>query len=89
MEANPPEHLKVVCRGKRIGTSLDVETYIRLNCVSDVTTLDWKGVIAKREGLLKPVSMGVIQAAAQKVISEFWMRFRNAIGSDPDSPSGV
>ncbi len=87
MEADPPEHLKVRCRGKGIGASVDVETDIRLIQESDVTILDWNGVIAKREGLLKPVSTGLIQGAAQKVIGDFWIRFRNALGADSDSSS--
>ncbi len=87
MKADSPEYLKVRCTGKGIGASVDIETDIRLIQESDVTILDWNGVIVKREGLLKPVSTGLIQGAAQKVIGDFWRRFRSALGADSDSPS--
>jgi len=85
MEADPPEHLKVRCNGKGIGASIEVETDVRLVQESGATILDWNSVITKRGGLLKPVSAGLIQGAARKVIDDFWMRFRNAIGTDSDS----
>ena len=87
MEADPPDHLKVLCRGKGIGASVDVETDIRLRQESEVTILDWKGVIENRKGLLKPVSTGLIQGAAQKIIGDFWSKLRSALDADSDSPS--
>lgn len=89
VEATPPEHLKVRCQGKGIGASIDVETEIRLVQESDVTKLDWMGVIGQRKGLLKPVSTGLIQGAAQKVIGDFWSKLRSALDADSDSPSGA
>jgi hypothetical protein len=41
----------------------------------------WTGTIISREGLLKPVSPGLIQGAAQRVIESFWKRFREAIAA--------
>jgi hypothetical protein len=39
-------------------------------------------VIVEREGLLKPVGQSLIQAAAQRVITNFWHQFRKILAEE-------
>jgi len=74
-----PERLKVRSRGKGIGAAVVVDAEIHLATRTQGAELRWTGTIVSREGLLKPVSPALIQAAAQKVIESFWQRFRAAL----------
>ena len=75
----PQERLKVRSRGKGIGAAVVVESELCLVSVESGTEVRWTGTIVSREGLLKPVSAGLIQGAAQRVIESFWKKFRDAI----------
>ena len=77
----PDERLKVRSRGKGIGAAVVVEAEMQLAAADSGTELKWNGTIVSREGLLKPVSSALIQAAARRVIESFWKRFREAIAS--------
>ena len=77
----PDERLKVRSRGKGIGAAVVVEAEMQLAAADSGTELKWNGTIVSREGLLKPVSPALIQAAARRVIESFWKRFREAIAA--------
>jgi carbon monoxide dehydrogenase subunit G len=79
IESAPQERLKVRSRGKGIGAAVVVDAEIFLAMSGAGTELRWTGTIVEREGLLKPVSTGLIQGAAQRVIDSFWQRFREAM----------
>jgi carbon monoxide dehydrogenase subunit G len=82
LDPAPPERLKVRSRGKGIGAAVVVDAELYLAPTSAGTELRWTGTIVSREGLLKPVSPALIQAAAQKVIDSFWQRFRKALSTN-------
>jgi len=84
----PQERLKVRTRGKGIGAAVVVEAEMQLLSVESGTELRWTGTIASREGLLKPVSAGLIEGAARRVIETFWKKFREAIEADGNSNIG-
>lgn len=77
----PQERLKVRSRGKGIGAAVVVEAEMHLAAVESGTELKWTGTIVSREGLLRPVSSALIQAAARRVIDNFWKRFREALAA--------
>jgi len=79
VESMPCDRLTVRSRGKGIGAAVVVEAAIHLLPSGSGTELRWTGVIVAREGLLKPVSPSLIQAAAQRVIENFWQQFRAAL----------
>src|SRR5262245_14638691 len=79
IERVEPERLKVRSRGKGIGAAVVVDAEIHLVTGSQGAHLRWTGTIVAREGLLKPISPALIQAAAQRVINSFWQKFRAAI----------
>jgi len=79
VEAAPHERLKVRSRGKGIGGAVVVESELQLSPAADGTEVKWTATIVSREGLLKPVSAGLIQGAAQRVIESFWKKFREAL----------
>jgi len=83
-ESAPPERLNVRSRGKGIGSAVVVDIAIQLAPRGEGTDLTWVGTIVSREGLLKPVGAGLIQAAAQRVIDNLWKRFRGALASAGD-----
>src|SRR5437773_1947066 len=64
VEPVPPQRLTVRSRGKGIGAAVVVEAELHLAGVEAGTELRWTGTIVAREGLLKPVSPALIQAAA-------------------------
>jgi carbon monoxide dehydrogenase subunit G len=82
LEPAAPERLRVRSRGKGIGAAVVVEAELHLVANGPGTELRWTGTIVSREGLLKPVSAGLIQGAAQRVIDSFWQRFREALVAD-------
>ena len=79
LESQPHERLKVRSRGKGIGAAVVVESELLLSPVAGRTELRWAATIVSREGLLRPVSAGLIQGAAQRVIENFWKKFREAL----------
>jgi carbon monoxide dehydrogenase subunit G len=79
IERAEPELLKVRTRGKGIGAAVIVDAEIHLATSSQGAELRWSGTIVSREGLLRPVSPALIQAAAQRVIDSFWQKFRAAL----------
>lgn len=82
VEADEPVRLAIVSRGKGIGGAVVVGADIQLAEVASGTELNWIGTIRERQGLLKPVSAGLIQGAAQRVIGDFWKRFRSALAEN-------
>jgi carbon monoxide dehydrogenase subunit G len=88
LEPVPSRRLKVRSQGKGIGASVVVESELHLAGSDSGTELQWTGKIVAREGLLKPVSPALIQAAARRVIDSFWQRFREALASDCQAQPG-
>jgi carbon monoxide dehydrogenase subunit G len=86
VERAEPQRLKVRSRGKGIGATVIVDAEIHLAAGERGAVLRWTGTIVSREGLLKPVSPALLQAAAQRVIDNFWQKFRVAIA---ESNGGV
>ena len=82
IDSAAPARLKVRSRGKGIGAAVVVDAEIHLAADGARSELHWTGTIVSREGLLKPVSPGLIQGAAQRVIDSFWQKFRAALISD-------
>ena len=82
IEAAPHERLKVRSRGKGIGAAVVVESELHLSPAAGGTELRWAAMIVSREGLLKPVSAGLIQGAAQRVVESFWKKFREALAAN-------
>lgn len=81
VDSAAPERLKVRSRGKGIGAAVVVEAELHLAPCGSGTEVQWSGAIVAREGLLKPVGAGLIQGAAQRVIDNFWQKFRDALPS--------
>jgi hypothetical protein len=80
-DRQPPESLQMRIHSKGIGSSAVVETSIELDEVDGGTRLSWSADIVELGGLLKPVSRGLIEAAARTVIADGWARFRERLSS--------
>ena len=59
-----------------------VEAELNLTAVETGTKLVWTASIVERKGLLKAVSAGLIQGAAQRVVDDFWSAVQEALGSE-------
>ncbi|HEY2783343.1 MAG TPA: SRPBCC domain-containing protein [Fimbriiglobus sp.] len=73
----PGESATFRIHGKTIGAaSVTVATLVLRPAVGGGTALHWTADITDRTGLLKMVPAGLIQSAAQKVISDVWAALR-------------
>ncbi|MGE3314556.1 MAG: CoxG family protein [Planctomycetaceae bacterium] len=83
LEEDPISSARMKITGKGIGASVVVETSIRLTADTiGGTQLDWASEVQEIGGLLKPVSRGLIEAAAEKVIADGWEAFRRDLENE-------
>ena len=78
-DRQPPDSLQLRIHSKGIGSSAIVETTVTLTALDTGTRLAWTADIVELGGLLKPISSGLIEAAAHKVIADGWARFKEAL----------
>ncbi len=80
VDEQSPDFVRTRIHSKGIGSSAVVETEVKLSAAETGTRLNWSAEVTELGGLLRPVSRGLILAAARKVITEAWVGFRNALG---------
>ncbi len=78
-ETDPPRSARVLIHVKGIGSAAELELHIQLNPADDGTTVAWTANSIQLGGLLKAVSSGLMQAAAQKVASDTWAEVRKRL----------
>ncbi len=71
-EAVEGEKLRYTVASKGVGSSSEVQTELRLEPKGQGTLVRWTAEVTQLGGLLKAVPRGLIQAAAQKVITDVW-----------------
>ena len=69
--------IAVLVRG--IGSSAELETRMHLMPTAAGTSVTWTTEVRELGGLLKAVSQGLLQAAAQKVANDTWIAIRNRL----------
>ena len=74
-----PDRVQISVQSKGIGSSATVETVVQVSAVEAGTQLTWDAEVKELGGLLKPVSRGLIAAAARKVIADGWGGFRDRL----------
>lgn len=88
LEKTPPTGAKMRVRGKGIGSSVTVDTQIELvdwlvtvesGALVPGSKVHWTAQVIELGGLLKAVSQGLLQAAAEKSISVAWSKFRKEL----------
>ena len=79
-DMQPPDSLRMRIHSKGIGSSAIVETAIALSVLDGGTQLAWTADIVELGGLLKPVTRGLLEAAARKIIGEGWTQFKEELG---------
>ena len=95
VDQQAPKSARWLIRGKGIGSSVEIVTCVELAesadeeslQVSEIgraqrTCLRWTAEVQQLGGLLKPVSRGLIGAAARKVICSGWDGFRRKLETD-------
>ena len=85
VESHPPSTATVKIHIKGIGSSAELETRLQLLPTEGGTRVSWTSEARELGGLLKAVSHGLLQAAAQKVAGDTW----TAIGKQlpPNHPA--
>jgi carbon monoxide dehydrogenase subunit G len=78
-ETDPPRFARVRIHIKGIGSSAELESTLNFEAAKAGTKIDWAVNALQIGGLLKAVSQGLIQAAAQKVSADTWAEIRNNI----------
>jgi carbon monoxide dehydrogenase subunit G len=72
VESEPPTQATVTIHVKGIGSSAELETRLHLVPMVGGTRVRWASEARQLGGLLKAVSQGLLQAAAQKVAGDTW-----------------
>lgn len=85
LEKQPPNQARMRVHGKGIGNDVTIESLLRLTPIDDGagSELHWSAEIVHLGGLLKAVSKGLIQAAANKVVEHTWTQLRRELGLPP------
>jgi carbon monoxide dehydrogenase subunit G len=78
-EADPLRSARVLIHVKGIGSSAELESLINLTPAEVGTEVAWSVNATQIGGLLKAVSRGLIQAAAQKVAADTWTQIRKRL----------
>src|SRR5262245_46216091 len=75
-ETDAPRSARVLIHIKGIGSSAELESLLQLTALASGTKVAWNVKSLQIGGLLKAVSQGLIQAAAQKVAADTWAEIR-------------
>jgi carbon monoxide dehydrogenase subunit G len=81
VEKQPPTHARATIRVQGIGSSAELQTQLELAASETGTQVTWSATALELGGLLKAVSQGLLQAAAQKVANDTWARIREKLPS--------
>ena len=83
-ETHPPSDATIGVLVKGIGSSAELETRMYLMPREGGTMVTWSADVRELGGLLKAVSQGLLQAAAQKVANDTWSAIRKRLALVPD-----
>ena len=78
-ETDPPRSARVLIHIKGIGSSAELETRLDVLPTDVGTRVTWSAEALQIGGLLKAVSQGLMQGAAQKVASDTWAEVRKRL----------
>ena len=78
-ETDPPRSARVFIQIKGIGSSAELETRLELLPADSGTRVTWSAEALQVGGLLKAVSQGLMQGAAQKVAADTWAEVRKRL----------
>ena len=78
-DLQPPQSARVLIHIKGIGSSAELATQFEIAPDVGGSVVNWTIDALQLGGLLKAVSQGLMQAAAQKVANDTWLAFRNRL----------
>lgn len=70
IDENPPAMARMRAKTKGIGTSSEVEAAFCLEKTAGGTRVHWAADVKELGGLLKAVPQGLVQAAAQRIVTD-------------------
>ena len=79
VEKEPPTRTRVRVHVKGIASSAEADAQLHLAPHGGGTRLRWVVDVGEMKGLLKTVSWGLTQAAAQKVAADTWTKIRKCL----------
>jgi hypothetical protein len=80
-ETDPPHSARVLIHIKGIGSSAELETRLELTSTDGGTHVRWAADAKQMGGLLKAVSHGLLQAAAERVAADMWLAVRQRVSA--------
>jgi carbon monoxide dehydrogenase subunit G len=80
-KTDPPRSARVLIHVKGIGSAAELEMQFQLTPSDGGTFVAWTANALQISGLLKAVSQGLMQAAAQKVASDTWAEVRKRLAA--------
>jgi len=80
-EVQPDEQLRVDVEGKQMAGGLTLAIDIALSQTPVGTELKWQGDEIRRQGLLRPISQGLLRGAATRIIGQLWGNFHTALAA--------
>jgi carbon monoxide dehydrogenase subunit G len=83
VDLQPASHGQVTMQLKGIGSSAKLEAAFDLTSSDAGSTVDWTAEVRELGGLLKAVSHGLMQGAAQKVAADTWSNIRTRLTGKP------
>ena len=78
-ETHATSDARILIHIKGIGSSAELETRMHLMPTESGTMVTWTTEVRELGGLLKAVSQGLLQAAAQKVANDTWSAIRGRL----------
>lgn len=89
IEERAPRSVRMHVRGKGMGSAIEAESEFELADEGGGsppldgarTRVRWRVRVGARDGLLKPVGLDLVNAAARKVIADGWRGFRRELAA--------
>ena len=78
-DLTPPEAGTMLLNVQGIGTSIQVESKMKISPDGDGSRLDWQATVTQLKGLIASISPGLVKATAEKTITEGWTRLRERL----------
>ncbi len=79
VDLHPPESGTMLLNVQGIGTTITVESKMKISPEGTGARLDWQATVTQLKGLIATISPGLVQATAEKTIAAGWTRIRDRL----------
>lgn len=79
VDLHPPESGTMMLLVQGIGTTIRVESKMKISAEGNGSRLDWQATVTEMKGLIATVSPGLVKATAEQTITQGWVRLRERL----------